>query len=85
MQVLICLFILLVFIAALIVKYVHDQGKRLDIAADDTLTHENVVDTHTVSRHTDKLRHVTHSKDFLVVHIDQHINVRIVFQVIRVG
>lgn len=60
MQVLICLFILLVFIAALIVKYVHDQGKRLDIAADDTLTHENVVDK-VVKRLADLMKEDTFS------------------------
>lgn len=44
MQVLICLFIMLVFVTALCVKFIHDQGKRLDISYEDSLTHSAVVD-----------------------------------------
>ncbi|MCM1215113.1 MAG: CpaF/VirB11 family protein [Lachnospiraceae bacterium] len=44
MQVLICLAIMLVFIAALVIKYTYDQGKRLDIIKEDSLTHDAVVD-----------------------------------------
>lgn len=44
MQVLICLVIMIVFVAALVMKYTYDQGKRLDIVAEDSLTHDAVVD-----------------------------------------
>ena len=44
MQVLIALVIVVVFIAGLVVKYAHDQGKRMDIVTEDTLTQEVVMD-----------------------------------------
>ena len=44
MQVIICLCIMILFVTALVVKYLHDQSKRMDIIAEDVLTHEVVVD-----------------------------------------
>lgn len=44
MQVLICLAIMIAFVCGLAFKYIHDQGKRLDVIAEDTLTHSVVVD-----------------------------------------
>lgn len=44
MQVIICLVILVVFVGALIFKYIKDQASRVDIQLDETLTHEMVVD-----------------------------------------
>lgn len=43
MQVIICLAIMLIFIVVLFVYYIHEQSKRIDIARDDVLTHEDVV------------------------------------------
>lgn len=44
MQVLVCLAIMILFIAVVAIKYVHDQSKRMDIQLEDVLTHEAVVD-----------------------------------------
>lgn len=44
MQIIICLGIMILFVAVLVFKYIHDQSKRMDIIAEDVLTHEVVVD-----------------------------------------
>lgn len=60
MQVLICLFILILFVVALFIKYSYDQGKRLDIITEDTLTQEAVMDK-VVKRLADLMREDTFS------------------------
>ena len=60
MQVLICLILLVLFITALVVKYLHDQGKRMDIITEDTLTQEAVVDR-VVKRLADLMKEDTFS------------------------
>lgn len=44
MQIIICLGIMILFVAVLVFKYIKDQSKRMDIIAEDILTHEVVVD-----------------------------------------
>lgn len=60
MQVIICLFIMIVFVAALVMKYTYDQGKRLDIIAEDSLTHDAVVER-VVKRLADLMKEDTFS------------------------
>ena len=44
MQVFICLVILLVFVVGLVIKFIRDQASRLDIATEEILNHQMVVD-----------------------------------------
>lgn len=44
MQVIVCLTVMILFIAAVAIKYIHDQSKRMDIQLEEVLTHEAVVD-----------------------------------------
>lgn len=44
MNVIVCIVILAVFVVAMIIKYLHDQTKRMDVQLEDTLTHDAVVD-----------------------------------------
>ena len=60
MQVLIALVIVVAFIGVLIVKYTHDQSKRMDIVTEDTLTQESVMDR-VVKRLADLMKEDTFS------------------------
>ena len=55
MEVLICLVVIVVFIAAMVARYIYLQSKRVDVQIEDTMTFDTVVDT-VVKRLADLLK-----------------------------